>query len=124
MNGLRKTGIEGIDRHIHNYKLLIWFLKIEGKYSFFRYEIFTKHNRNALQLFNDMNFYSRHVILGRLSTENDIDYKWGSIFTFRPFSRLDWYKDGLDYHEMNELCDRWVKFLKEHNYSIFKFDEE
>ena len=124
MNGLRRTDIEGIDRHIHNYKLLIWFLKIEGKYSFFRYRIFTRHNRDALQLFNDMNSHSRNEIIGKLSTANDIDYKWSSIFSFRPFSGLKWDEDGLDYYEMNELRNRWVKFLDEHNYSIFKFGEE
>lgn len=116
MKDLTKTGIEGIERHWHNYKLLVWFLRIKGKYAFFKRMIFVNKNITPYDLFKRMD--STHlgsIIIHYSDASNVIDKKWGSIFTYVPFS-FSWLDSNVDLKYMHCLSDEWVAFLREHNY--------
>lgn len=116
MKDLKKTGIEGIERHWHNYKLLVWFLRIKGKYVFFKRMIFTNKNIMPYNLFEIMNSASGNgIIFHYRDTSSIIDKKWGSIFTYLPFS-FSWFDGNVDPVYMNRLSSEWVNFLREHNY--------
>lgn len=116
MKDLTKTDIEGIERHWHNYKLLVWFLRIKGKYAFFKRMIFANKNITPYDLFKIMNnTYLGSIIIHYSDTSNVIDKKWGSIFTYVPFS-FSWLDDNVDLDYMHCLSNEWVAFLREHNY--------
>ena len=116
MKDLRKTGIEGIERHWHNYKLLVWFLRIKGKYAFFKRMIFVNKNITPYDLFKRMNDASEGSIIFRYRDASSvIDKKWGSIFTYVPFS-FSWIGCNVDPKHMHRLSNEWVDFLREHNY--------
>lgn len=116
MKDLRRTDIEGIERHWHNYKLLVWFLRLKGKYVFFKRMIFTDKNIMPYDLFKMMNLTSENsIIFNYKDTSSVIDKKWGSIFTYVPFSFRWWYSD-VDLTYMDCLSKEWVNFLREHNY--------
>jgi hypothetical protein len=116
MKDLRRTDIEGIERHWHNYKLLVWFLRIKGKYAFFKRMIFTNKNIMPYDLFEIMNRTSENcIIFIYKDTSSVIDKKWGSIFTYAPFS-FYWCCSDVDLKYMDYLSKEWLKFLREHNY--------
>ena len=116
MRDLTKTDIEGIERHWHNYKLLVWFLRIKGKYAFFKRMIFANKNITPYDLFKRMNDASEGgIIFNYKDTSSVIDKKWGSIFTYVPFS-FSWLDSNVDLKYMHCLSDEWVAFLREHNY--------
>lgn len=116
MKDLTKTGIEGIERHWHNYKLLVWFLRIKGKYMFLKRMIFVNKNITPYDLFKRMNDASEgSIIIHYSDVSNVIDKKWGSIFTYVPFS-FSWFDDNVDPNYMHCLSNEWVAFLREHNY--------
>jgi hypothetical protein len=117
MKDLRKTDIEGIERHWHNYKLLVWFLRLKGKYVLFKRMIFTNKNMMPYDLFKKMNYTNFvSMIINYKDTSSVIDKKWGSIFTYVPFS-FSWFEeDNIDIKYMACLSNEWVNFLREHNY--------
>ena len=116
MKDLRKTDIEGIERHWYNYKLFVWFLRIKGKYVFFKRKFFTNKNIMPYDLFEKMNSASEHsIIFNYRDTSSVIDKKWGSIFTYKPFS-FSWFDSDVDLMYMHCLSNEWVNFLREHNY--------
>jgi hypothetical protein len=116
MKDLTKTDIEGIERHWHNYKLLVWFLRIKGKYAFFKRMIFANKNITPYDLFKTMNnTHLGSIIIHYSDTSSIIDKKWGSIFTYVPFS-FSWLDSNVDLKYMQCLSDEWVVFLREHNY--------
>jgi hypothetical protein len=56
------------------------------------------------------------MIINYKDTSSVIDKKWGSIFTYVPFS-FSWYEeDNIDIKYMACLSNEWVNFLREHNY--------
>lgn len=116
MKDLRKTDIEGIERHWYNYKLFVWFLRIKGKYVFFKRKVFTNKNIMPYDLFEKMNSTSEHgIIFNYIDASSVIDKKWGSIFTYKPFS-FSWFDSDVDIMYMHFLSNEWVNFLREHNY--------
>jgi predicted acetyltransferase len=119
MKDLRKTGIEGIERHWHNYKLLVWFLRIKGKYVFFKRMIFTNKNIMPYDLFELMNSANENNMIFNFfnvrNIPNVIDKKWGSIFGYAPFS-FYWCDSDVNPIYMVRLSKEWVNFLREHNY--------
>lgn len=116
MKDLKKTGIEGIERHWYNYKLFVWFLRIKGKYVFFKRKFFTNKNIMPYDLFEIMNGASENcIIFNYRDTSSVIDKKWGSIFTYMPFS-FSWHDSDVDIKYMFSISNEWVKFLREHNY--------
>ena len=116
MKDLRKTDIEGIERHWYNYKLFVWFLRIKGKYVFFKRKVFTNKNIMPYDLFEIMNSTSEHgIIFNYIDASSVIDKKWGNIFTYKPFS-FSWFDSDVDLIYMHYLSNEWVNFLREHNY--------
>lgn len=116
MKDLTKTDIEGIERHWHNYKLLVWFLRIKGKYVFLKRMIFVNKNITPYDLFKRMNDTNLgRIIIHYSDTSNVIDKKWGSIFTYVPFS-FSWLDNNMDPNYMFCFSNEWVAFLREHNY--------
>jgi len=116
MKDLTKTGIEDIERHWHNYKLLVWFLRIKGKYAFFKRMIFVNKNIRPYDLFKRMNDTSLGSIVVHYSDASSvIDKKWGSVFTYVPFG-FSWLDSDVDTNYMYCLSNEWVAFLREHSY--------
>ena len=67
-------------------------------------------------LFEIMNSVSENnIIFHYRDTSNVIDKKWGSIFTYAPFS-FYWFESDVDLEYMTYLSNEWVNFLREHNY--------
>ena len=121
MKDLRKTDIEDIDRHWHNYRLFVWFLRLEKKYIFFKKTMFIEKNRTPFDLFKKINQTSLlSVLVHYCNTSNKVDKLWGSIFTYVPFIGFRWYEKDLNSDYMAKLTSRWVVFLDEHNYDKFK----
>jgi len=122
MNDLEKTDIEDIDRHWHNYRLFVWFLRLEKKYIFFKKTMFIEKNRTPFDLFTTINKTSLgSVFVHYCNTSNKVDMLWGSIFTYVPFVGFHWYEKDLNSDYMLNLTSKWVVFLDEHNYDKFKF---
>ena len=122
MNVIRKTDIEDIDRHWHNYRLFVWFLRLEKKYIFFKKRMFIEKNRTPFDLFTTINKTSLgSVFVHYCNTSNKVDKLWGSIFTYVPFVGFHWNEKDLNSNYMLNLTSKWVVFLDEHNYDKFKF---
>lgn len=122
MNDSRKTDIEDIERHWHNYRLFVWFLRLEKKYIFFKKTMFIEKNRTPFDLFTTINQTSLgSVIVHYCNTSNKVDKLWGSIFTYMPFIGFHWCEKDLNPAYMLNLTSKWIVFLDEHNYDKFKF---
>ena len=120
MNDLRKTDIEDIERHWHNYRLFVWFIKLEKKYVFFKRLMFLDKGISPFYLFTLINNTNLDRIIINNTLPNKIDQLWGSIFTYVPFS-FSWTEKDVDWRYMKNLSRKWNSFLVEHNYDIFKF---
>jgi len=120
MKDLTKTGIEDIERHWHNYRLFVWFIKLEKKYVFFKKLMFLDKGINPFYLFALINKVNYSSVLVNNDLPNKIDRLWGSVFTYIPFS-FSWSEKDVDCQYMNNLSRKWNNFLVEHNYDVFKF---
>ena len=120
MKDLKKTDIEDIERHWYNYKLFVWFLKLEGKYIFFKKAMFIDKKRTPFDLFETINRTNIGSVVTRYDTPNKVDRMWGSIFIYIPFEGFSWVEKNLDVKSMRSLSRRWVDFLDGHNYDKFK----
>ena len=118
MNDLKKTDIEDIERHKHNFRMFCAFLKKEGIYLKFKELMFVRHKRSPNDLFISINEANVRNISFVISSNlvRDIDKKWSAIFTYRPISGLDWFRDRLDYDTMMNIAYQWSNFLKENNF--------
>jgi hypothetical protein len=78
--------------------------------------IFVNKNITPYDLFKTMNnTHLGSIIIHYSDTSSIIDKKWGSIFTYVPFS-FSWLDSNVDLKYMQCLSDEWVAFLREHNY--------
>lgn len=112
MKDLRRTDIEGIDEHIHCYKLLVKFLKQEKKYHQFMNLIFYSRGLTIYDLFKTMNETNISLVMVRIPwTYSSVVKKWSSIFNFIPFFGHYWAAEGLNTEFMCMFCERWRQFL-------------
>lgn len=122
MNDLGKTDIEGIDRHQHNFRLFMAFLKLRKIY-FFKKLVFTNRNLTPFDFFKILNkerpsCYD-HFIENSQQFVNIIDLKWAIIFNFLPYFGSYWDCDflkerSLSFNDMKKISNDWGKFLFEH----------
>ena len=122
MNDLGKTDIEGIDRHQHNFRLFMMFLKLRKIY-FFKKLFFTNRNLTPSDFFKILNkerpFHYDHFIKNSQQFVNIIDRKWAIIFIFLPYIGSTWdctfFKErSISMSDMREISNDWIKFLFEH----------
>ena len=112
MKDLRRTDIEGIDEHIHCYKLLVKFLKQEKKYHQFMNLIFHSRGLTIYDLFKTMNETNINFVMVRIPcTYSSVVKKWSCIFNFIPFFGHFWTNEGLNIEFMWMFCERWGQFL-------------
>ena len=114
--------IKDYEHHMHNFKLLLRFLKLEGKYSIFKYLLFTKQNRSPNDLFNAINAAEVTCILSYHSQCDDIDRKWSAVFSYVPISNLRWSQERLLGREMESMCRKWGEFLNRNNFLKSKIE--
>ena len=108
--------IKDYEHHMHNFKLLLRFLKLEGKYSKFKYLLFTKQNRKPNDLFCDINTSYAGSIYGYNKQHDDIDKKWSAVFSYIPICGFYWTQEGLLGREMIPMCQKWGEFLNRNNF--------
>ena len=119
MKGLERTDIEDIERHWHNFKLFVWFIKLEKRYVCFKKLLFLDKNKTPFDLFNLINKTNTTSVLMNNNLPNKIDRLWGSIFTYIPFS-FSWHEKSVNSNYMENLSRKWNNFLSEHNYDLKK----
>ena len=105
--------IADIERHKYNLKLMITFLKKEGKWPLFRYLMFTRHNRTPEELFETINKTNPSNVIMQLHTVDIKDRMWSSVFSYVPFCEFSWSMDIHDVKYMRDLHKRWASFLLE-----------
>ena len=114
MKDLRKMGIDGIDRHLHCYKLLVKFLKQEKKYRTFINILFVSQNRTVYDLIKTMNEKNIVNIYIEIPCEfPEIDKKWSALFNYVPFLGNYWDALNLGQSFMEKFHKRWKIFLIE-----------
>ena len=116
MKDIKEMDIEDIDRHLHNLKLLKRFLKDKKIYNKFKDIFFIKQHRSYVDVIKCI--ANSNVVFSfiRCGITNDIDRKWAVFFSFKPYSGVSWYDEGLDFDEMTQICREWVDYIGEYNY--------
>ena len=122
MKDLEKMDIEGIDRHQHNFRLFMAFLKLRKIY-FFKKLLFTNRNLTPFDFFKILNkerpFFYDHFLEKSQQFVNIIDRKWAIIFNFLPYIGSYWdcaflKERSINSNDMKKISNDWEKFLFEH----------
>ena len=119
MRDSKKTAIEGIEnleRHLYNYKLLHKFLCKNKNYIRFKNIFFLNQNRDYIDVIKRVATYPNPCPVYKCSSCNRIDGQWSAFFNYIPYSGGVWCKYHLDSDEMNDFCCDWGKYIDEHNY--------
>ena len=118
MNDLGKMAIADIDRHKHNFKLFMTFLKLNKIY-FFKKFLFSK--RTPYDIFQTINENYPRTYNGSFSSQlsNEIDKRWALMFIYVPY--LGGYWDNHFFitrsifaTRMSEISESWKRYLYNH----------
>jgi hypothetical protein len=112
-------GIEDIDRHLYNFKLLHKFLCTNKNYAKFKNIFFLFQNRSYVEVIRTIAGHRGTCPVWKCSSLNRIDRNWSGFFNYIPFSGGVWSKYHLCVSEMMNFCDKWGKYIDEHNYDKF-----
>ena len=124
MNDSRKTDIEDIDRHEHNFRWFMAFLKLNNIY-FLKKVIFEDSKRTKYDLFELIN--SDYPVWYTYPFDSElnhvIDKRWAIIFNFRPYLGHYWSDECIghrcDHKRMLEIVQLWKEYLYNN-----RFDKE
>ena len=109
--------IEDIERHKHNYKLFVMFLKKRGLYMKFKKIMFINRNIMPIDLFVIMNQNPIHNIFYYYTPNGHlVDKKWSAVFSYVPFLGCHWTDENLEAKKMNVLTKEWSNYLSENNF--------